>query len=148
MRSHARVARALLELAAVLGEDAGEGRIVIGHDIHQSDLAAMAGIARENVSRILSDWKRRMIVTRLSQRYCVDLAALERETEPMQSLFETHLNVRDLDRSIEFYREVVGLELAYVLMDRNVAFFWVGGRGCSMIGLWSGAFSPNAISPP
>jgi CRP/FNR family transcriptional regulator, cyclic AMP receptor protein len=81
MRSNARVARALLELAAVLGEDAGEGRTLIGHDIHQSDLAAMAGIARENVSRILSDWKRRMIVTRLSQRYCVDLAALERETE-------------------------------------------------------------------
>jgi CRP-like cAMP-binding protein len=82
MNAQARVARAVLELAELLGEDAGEGRIVIAHPIRQSDLAAMAGIARENVSRILSDWKRRMIVTRLSQRYCVnDPAALKRELE-------------------------------------------------------------------
>jgi CRP/FNR family transcriptional regulator, cyclic AMP receptor protein len=80
--SHARVARALLELAALLGADAGEGRIVIAHDIHQSDLAAMAGIARENVNRILSDWKRRGVVTRLLQHYYInDPAALKRESE-------------------------------------------------------------------
>ena len=30
-------------------------------------------------------------------------------------LFETHLTVSDLDRSIEFYRDVVGLPLALVL---------------------------------
>ena len=48
----------------------------------QSDLAAMAGIARENVSRILSDWKRRMIVTRLAQQYCINNpTALKRELE-------------------------------------------------------------------
>jgi len=82
MNAQARVARALLELAQLLGEDAGEGRIIICHPIRQSDLAAMAGIARENVSRILSDWKRRMIVTRLAQQYCINNpTALKKELE-------------------------------------------------------------------
>ena len=82
MNAQARVARALLELAQLLGEDAGEGRIIICHPIRQSDLAAMAGIARENVSQILSEWKRRMIVTRLAQQYCINnLTALKRELE-------------------------------------------------------------------
>jgi Cyclic nucleotide-binding domain len=34
--------------------------------------AAMAGIARENVSRILNDWKRRRLVSRLSGYYCIE----------------------------------------------------------------------------
>jgi CRP/FNR family transcriptional regulator, cyclic AMP receptor protein len=86
MNAQARVARALLELTQLLGEDAGEGRIIICHPIRQSDLAAMAGIARENVSRILSDWKRRMIVTRLAQQYCInDPTALKRELEDRQA---------------------------------------------------------------
>jgi hypothetical protein len=38
-----RSARALLELAKNLGEDAGAGLIVIRHKIGQDDLAAMAG---------------------------------------------------------------------------------------------------------
>ena len=42
----------------------------------------MAGIARENVSRILNDWMRRKIVSRLSGYYCLeDRAALEAEVE-------------------------------------------------------------------
>jgi lactoylglutathione lyase len=61
-----------------------------------------------------------------------------------QALFETHLDVRDLERSIAFYRHVVGLEFAFRLPERYVAFFWIGGRGHSMLGLWSGSSSPNA----
>jgi hypothetical protein len=46
----------------------------------QNDLAAMAGIARENVSRVLSDWKELKIVTRSAGFYRVhDLAALRRK---------------------------------------------------------------------
>jgi CRP/FNR family cyclic AMP-dependent transcriptional regulator len=45
----ARVARALLELAEHLGRETESGRIVILHKIRQSDIAAMAGVARENV---------------------------------------------------------------------------------------------------
>ena len=49
-----RVARALLSLADAFGQDVGGGRILIRQKVTQSDLAAMAGIARENVSRVLA----------------------------------------------------------------------------------------------
>ena len=42
-----RVARALLSLAEAFGKDVGNGRILIQQKVNQSDLAAMAGIARE-----------------------------------------------------------------------------------------------------
>ena len=54
-----RVAQALLSLAEAFGNDVGSGRILVRQKVTQSDLAAMAGIARENVSRILNDWMRR-----------------------------------------------------------------------------------------
>jgi len=77
-----RVACTLLELAQDFGQDVGSGRIVIRQKIGQSDLAAMAGIARENVSRILNDWKRRKLVSRLSGYYCLEnKAQLQIEAE-------------------------------------------------------------------
>jgi CRP/FNR family cyclic AMP-dependent transcriptional regulator len=77
-----RVALTLLELAQDFGQDVGSGRIVIRQKIGQSDLAAMAGIARENVSRILNDWKRRKLVSRLSGYYCLEnKAKLQDEAE-------------------------------------------------------------------
>jgi CRP-like cAMP-binding protein len=77
-----RVAVTLLELAENFGQDVGAGRIVIRQKIGQSDLAAMAGIARENVSRILNEWKRRKLVSRLSGYYCLEnKAQLQREAE-------------------------------------------------------------------
>ena len=78
-----RVARALLSLADAFGKDVGGGRIVIQQKINQSDLAAMAGIARENVNRILRDWVRGKMVTRLSGYYCLEnKAALAKELGP------------------------------------------------------------------
>jgi CRP/FNR family cyclic AMP-dependent transcriptional regulator len=77
-----RVALTLLELAHEFGQDVGAGRIVIRQKIGQADLAAMAGIARENVSRILNDWKRRKLVSRLSGYYCLEnKSQLEHEAE-------------------------------------------------------------------
>ena len=77
-----RVARALLDLSEAFGQDVGGGRILIRQKISQSDLAAMAGIARENVSRILNDWKRRKLVSRLSGYYCLEnKAQLQIEAE-------------------------------------------------------------------
>jgi CRP-like cAMP-binding protein len=77
-----RVARTLLELAEGFGQDVGSGRIVIHQKIGQGDLAARAGIARANVSRILNEWKRHKVVSRLSGYYCLEnKAALERESE-------------------------------------------------------------------
>ena len=77
-----RVALTLLELAEHFGENVGSGRIVIRQKFGQSDLAAMAGIARENVNRILADWKRNNLVSRLSGYYCLEnKAQLEREVD-------------------------------------------------------------------
>ena len=45
-----RVARTMLELAEHFGQEVTPGRIVIRQKIGQNDLAAMAGIARENVT--------------------------------------------------------------------------------------------------
>jgi CRP/FNR family cyclic AMP-dependent transcriptional regulator len=78
-----RVARALLDLSDAFGHDVGGGRVLVRQKITQSDLAAMAGIARENVSRILNDWKRQAVVTRLAGYYCLeDPQKLEREAAP------------------------------------------------------------------
>jgi CRP/FNR family transcriptional regulator, cyclic AMP receptor protein len=77
-----RVARALLSLAEEFGRDVGQGRIVIQQKVSQGDLAAMAGIARENVSRVLNDWTSRSLVSRLAGYYCLEnKAVFKREAE-------------------------------------------------------------------
>jgi CRP-like cAMP-binding protein len=77
-----RVARALLDLAEAFGQDVGGGKILIRQKLTQSDLAAMAGIARENVSRVLQDWMRRALIKRLAGYYCLeDRRALTREAD-------------------------------------------------------------------
>jgi len=62
---------------------------------------------------------------------------------PVDRLFEAHLTVSDLDASIAFYRDRVGLELAHVVPARQAAFFWVGSRGSTMLGLWAGGSAPQ-----
>ena len=52
---------------------------------------------------------------------------------PISDLFEAHLTVVDLGRSMTFYGQVLGLELAEVFPERKVAFYWIGGRGSSML---------------
>ena len=77
-----RVAYALLSLTDAFGQDVGSGRILVRQKITQADLAAMTGIARENVSRIVNDWIRLKLVSRLSGYYCLENRdAIEREAE-------------------------------------------------------------------
>ena len=77
-----RVARTLLELADEFGRNVGSGRVVIYQKIGQSDLAAMTGIARENLSRVFNDWRRRKLVSRLAGYYCLEnKARLKAEAE-------------------------------------------------------------------
>jgi CRP/FNR family transcriptional regulator len=74
-----RVAHALVELAELVGTSSGAGQIVLHEKISLADLAAMAGVARENVSRVMSGWRRRNLLSG-SQRYCLnDIAGLRRE---------------------------------------------------------------------
>ena len=65
---------------------------------------------------------------------------------PVRGLFETHLTVRDVARSVSFYRDVVGLPLALDLPERNAAFMWIGKRGRSMLGLWGIGSSVNSLT--
>jgi CRP/FNR family transcriptional regulator, cyclic AMP receptor protein len=77
-----RVARALLSLSEAFGHDVGNGRILVRQKVTQSDLAAMAGIARENASRVLQDWMKRKVVSRLAGYYCIeDRRSLSDEVE-------------------------------------------------------------------
>jgi catechol 2,3-dioxygenase-like lactoylglutathione lyase family enzyme len=64
---------------------------------------------------------------------------------PIQGLWETHLTVADLDRSIGFYRDVIGLTLAHTIPERHVAFFWIGQPRQAMLGLWSIHTSPMGM---
>lgn len=60
----------------------------------------------------------------------------------VQGLFETHLTVADLPRSMAFYEDVVGLPLAAELPERGAAFHWIGGPGAGLLGLWSIGSAP------
>ena len=62
---------------------------------------------------------------------------------PILGLFEAHLTVDNLERAIAFYRDRLRLELAFRLDDRKVAFFWLGERGRSMLGVWEAGSAPN-----
>ena len=68
------------------------------------------------------------------------------EPLPVHGLFETHLTVSDLNRSVAFYRDVVGLTLALELPDRGAAFFWTAERGEALLGLWSLGSAPIGLS--
>jgi CRP/FNR family transcriptional regulator, cyclic AMP receptor protein len=77
-----RVARTMLALAEHFGQEVGLGRIVIRQKIGQNDLAAMADIARENVTRVLNDWQRHKVVSRISGYYCLEnKAQLEQQAK-------------------------------------------------------------------
>jgi lactoylglutathione lyase len=65
---------------------------------------------------------------------------------PIRDLFESHLTVTDLQRAMNFYGATLGLELAEVFEDRRVAFYWIGGRGNSMLGLWEAGTGPQRLS--
>jgi lactoylglutathione lyase len=64
---------------------------------------------------------------------------------PVRRLFETHLTVSDLEGSVRFYREVVGLSVAFEVPERGAAFFWIGGTGHTMLGLWSLGSAPMGL---
>ena len=61
----------------------GNGRILIRQKVNQSDLAAMAAVARENVSRVLKEWTEHGMVSRLAGYYCLEKKdAIQSEAEP------------------------------------------------------------------
>ena len=51
-------------------------------------------------------------------------------------LYETHIHVADLERSIAFYRDILGLAFAHMESERRAAFFWIGQTRQQMLGVW------------
>lgn len=73
------------------------------------------------------------------------------ELVPLRGLFETHLTVTNLQQSIRFYRDIVGLHLALEVSDRDASFFWIGNPASyssrrSMLGLWSIGTAPIGLT--
>ena len=54
----------------------------------------------------------------------------------IQGVYETHLPVRDLARSLAFYRDRLGLPLALEIPERRLAFLWLCDKSQGMLGLW------------
>ena len=54
----------------------------------------------------------------------------------IKGLYETHLFVEDLERSIDFYANVLGLKQCRFGAERRTAFFWIGQDKQFMLGLW------------
>jgi lactoylglutathione lyase len=67
------------------------------------------------------------------------------KTPRVSGLFEAHLPVADVQRAIRFYRQVVGLEVAYEVPDRGAVFLWIGEPGGAMLGLWSLGTAPMGM---
>jgi lactoylglutathione lyase len=65
---------------------------------------------------------------------------------PVQNLFEAHLTVTSLGRAMKFYGETLGFELASTFEQPKVAFYWIGGRGKAMLGLWEVGGGPQRMS--
>ncbi|MGJ1191421.1 VOC family protein [Sphingobacterium multivorum] len=54
----------------------------------------------------------------------------------IQGLYETHIQVRDLAKSVAFYTEVLGLRVAHRDPTRPIVFLWIGTGKDYMLGLW------------
>lgn len=78
----ARVARALLRVAAVLGQPTGPGHISIERSVTHADIAAMAGVSREVASRAIGAWKKSGAVSGdPHSAFVVDVRALQAEAD-------------------------------------------------------------------
>ena len=54
----------------------------------------------------------------------------------IEGIYETHIQVSDLQKAVAFYMDVLELKLAYYDKNRPIAFLWVGKDKKSMLGLW------------
>lgn len=67
-----RVARAFASLAEGMGDEKPDGSIVLNHRVSQTDIAGMAGVARENASRAINDLMREGVISRSRSLYVIE----------------------------------------------------------------------------
>jgi lactoylglutathione lyase len=51
-------------------------------------------------------------------------------------LFETHVHTTNLEQAALFYEQVLGLTCAYFEENRRARFYYIGGHGQHMLGVW------------
>ena len=91
--ARARVARAMLHIARVASSDGSRGRRIIEVPMTRADIAAMAGVSREEASRALSAWKRAgTLAEKPGATLEVDVAVLQAEVS--DDLADTHASRR------------------------------------------------------
>jgi catechol 2,3-dioxygenase-like lactoylglutathione lyase family enzyme len=108
----------------------------------------MIGAARPSGDMLMTHSR----ATRCARRCGIsDSVKFAREGRPemkpasvISGLYETHLLVADLRRSMHFYGEVLGLQLAVRDERRALAFYWIGSPGQAFVGLWQK--SPSEIA--
>ena len=61
---------------------------------------------------------------------------MNKKINMIKGLYETHLFVEDLDRSIDFYTNILGLKQCRYREQPKTAFFWIGKEKQAMLGLW------------
>lgn len=54
----------------------------------------------------------------------------------IDGLYETHIQVSDLEEATTFYTEVLGLRFAHRDETRPIVFLWIGEEKDYMLGLW------------
>lgn len=67
-----QLAQAMTRLADGFGREMVSGAVRIEYKLTQSELGAMIGASRENVSRVLNQWKRAGIISRVDGFYHID----------------------------------------------------------------------------
>jgi len=74
---------------------------------------------------------------RLSPGISIKMPPIFAEIETMiTGLFETHIEVANLEAAMTFYSRLPGLILAHLEAKRRIAFYWIGQPGEAMLGLW------------
>lgn len=60
----------------------------------------------------------------------------------IQGIFETHINVSDVEVSARFYEQLPGVTLLHHDEQRKSRFYWIGEPGTSMLGIRENYPSP------
>lgn len=60
----------------------------------------------------------------------------------IQGIFETHINVSDVQASARFYEQLPGVTLLHNDTQRKSRFYWIGQPGTSMLGIRENYPSP------
>lgn len=82
----------------------------------------------------------------ICNEHYITFSSMKQKTNAfITGIYETHLYVESLERSVEFYKHTLGLTEAHHEPGRRVTFFWVGEDKEFMLGLWEKPKEETAI---